>query len=39
MMFIIISMSGVPKKEIIKHISVKELDKRIKTLEKDVKVL
>ena len=32
-------MSGVPKKEIIKHIPVKELDKRIKTLEKDVKVL
>ena len=32
-------MSWVPKKEIIKHISVKELDKRIKTLEKDVKVL
>lgn len=38
-MFIIISMSGIPKKEIIKHISVKELDERIKALEKDVKVL
>ena len=32
-------MSGIPKKEIIKHIPVKELDKRIKKLEKDVKVL
>lgn len=39
MWFIIINMSGIPKKEIIKHIPVKELDKRIKTLEKDVKVL
>ena len=39
MKFIIIIMSGIPKKEIKKHISVKDLDKRIKKLEKDVKVL
>lgn len=32
-------MSGIPKKQIIKHIKVKELDERINKLEKDVKVL
>lgn len=36
---IIIIMSGIPKKKIIKHMKVKDLDKRIKKLEKDVKVL
>ena len=39
MKFIIIIMSGIPKKEIKKHIPVKDLDNRIKKLEKDVKVL
>ena len=32
-------MSGIPKKEIKKHIPVKDLDKQIKKLEKDEKVL
>ena len=32
-------MSGIPKKEIKKHIPVEDLNKRIKKLEKDVKVL
>ena len=36
---IIIIMSGISKKKIKKHIPVKDLDKRIKKLEKDVKVL
>ena len=39
MKFIIIIMSGIPKKEIKKHIPVEDLNKRIKKLEKDVKVL
>jgi len=39
MKFIIIIMSGIPKKEIKKHIPDEDLNKRIKKLEKDVKVL